>query len=69
MLNAYDFRFMTVLLGLIALKNVTVSFTETVKSSAPVFTVIIAWLVIGESTKPLGKTNSSVLTHALAFIL
>ncbi|XP_067946073.1 solute carrier family 35 member E2A-like [Watersipora subatra] len=43
-------RFMTVALGLVALKYVTVSFTETVKSSAPVFTVLVAWLVLSEST-------------------
>lgn len=43
-------RFSTVVLGLIALWYVPVSFAETVKSSAPVFTVVIAWLVLGEST-------------------
>ena len=40
-------RFATVLLGLIALKFVAVSFTETVKSSAPMFTVLIAKLMLG----------------------
>ncbi|XP_067950974.1 solute carrier family 35 member E2A-like [Watersipora subatra] len=44
------FRFLTVLLGLIALKHVAVSFTETVKSSAPMFTVLIARVMLGEST-------------------
>ncbi|NXC71847.1 S35E2 protein, partial [Anhinga anhinga] len=34
-------RFATVVLGLVSLKNVAVSFAETVKSSAPIFTVII----------------------------
>lgn len=43
-------RFSTVLLGLVALEYVAVSFTETVKSSAPIFTVLIARLVIGEKT-------------------
>jgi len=43
-------RFSTVLLGLVALEYVAVSFTETVKSSAPIFTVLIARLVIGETT-------------------
>lgn len=43
-------RFSTVLLGLVALKFVAVSFTETVKSSAPLFTVIIAFFVLGETT-------------------
>jgi len=41
-------RFCTVLLGLIALNYVAVSFTETVKSSAPAFTVVISRLVLGE---------------------
>ena len=36
--------------GLVALEYVAVSFTETVKSSAPIFTVLIARLVIGEKT-------------------
>ena len=35
-------RFSTVVLGLVALKFVAVSFTETVKSSAPLFTVFIS---------------------------
>ena len=38
----YHFRFSTVVLGLVALKFVAVSFTETVKSSAPLFTVFIS---------------------------
>ncbi len=41
---------MTVLLGLVALNFVEVSFTETVKSSAPAFTVVISRLLIGEVT-------------------
>jgi len=43
-------RFLTVLLGLIALNFVAVSFTETVKSSAPAFTVLISRLILGERT-------------------
>ena len=43
-------RFVTVILGLISLKHVAVSFTETVKASAPLFTVVIAWMMIGEQT-------------------
>ena len=41
-------RFATVLLGLIALNYVEVSFTETIKSSAPAFTVVIARILTGE---------------------
>ena len=43
-------RFATVMLGLVSLKFVAVSFTETVKSSAPFFTVIFARLMLGERT-------------------
>ncbi|CAD5112684.1 DgyrCDS1904 [Dimorphilus gyrociliatus] len=43
-------RFITVLLGLVALKYVAVSFTETVKSSAPIFTVMISRCILGERT-------------------
>jgi len=41
-------RFATVWFGLIALNYVAVSFTETVKSSAPAFTVVISRLILGE---------------------
>ena len=43
-------RFSTVVLGLVALKYVAVSFTETVKSSAPLFTVFISQVLMGEYT-------------------
>jgi solute carrier family 35 protein E2 len=43
-------RFMTVLFGLFALNSVAVSFAETVKSSAPIFTVVISWVVVQEKT-------------------
>ena len=43
-------RFSTVMLGLVSLNYVPVSFTETVKSSAPFFTVLFAWMILGEST-------------------
>ncbi|XP_068454596.1 solute carrier family 35 member E2A-like [Clinocottus analis] len=43
-------RFSSVVLGLVSLKNVAVSFAETVKSSAPIFTVIMSWLILGEYT-------------------
>uniref|UniRef100_A0A8C4QNI9 Solute carrier family 35 member E2B n=1 Tax=Eptatretus burgeri TaxID=7764 RepID=A0A8C4QNI9_EPTBU len=43
-------RFSTVVLGLISLKSVAVSFAETVKSSAPLFTVILSHLILGEAT-------------------
>lgn len=40
----------TVLLGLISLALVPVSFTETVKSTAPLFTVIFAKVILGQQT-------------------
>ncbi|XP_012512971.1 PREDICTED: solute carrier family 35 member E2 [Propithecus coquereli] len=43
-------RFATVVLGLVSLKNVAVSFAETVKSSAPIFTVIMSRMILGEHT-------------------
>lgn len=43
-------RFTTLVLGLTSLNYVPVSFTETIKSSAPLFTVIIAGVFTGEKT-------------------
>ena len=43
-------RFCTVLAGLLALNYVAVSFTETVKSSAPAFTVVISRLILGQTS-------------------
>ncbi|XP_074597503.1 solute carrier family 35 member E2A-like [Brevipalpus obovatus] len=43
-------RFSTIVLGLYALWYVPVSFAETIKSSAPVFTVLISWIMLGERT-------------------
>eukprot|EP00049_Salpingoeca_infusionum_P023470 m.12294 g.12294 ORF g.12294 m.12294 type:complete len:334 (+) comp5817_c0_seq1:221-1222(+) len=40
----------TVVCGLISLSHVAVSFTETVKSSAPFFTVIFARVILGQLT-------------------
>lgn len=44
----YIFRFATVILGLVALNYVAVSFTETIKSSAPLFTVLISRCILGK---------------------
>lgn len=43
-------RFSTVVLGLVSLKHIAASFTETIKASAPFFTVVIAYLMLGERT-------------------
>ena len=52
-------RVLTVVLGLVSLKYVAVSFTETIKSSAPFFTVIFARLMLGEVTS--WKVNLSLV--------
>lgn len=39
---------MTVVLGLVSLNYVAVSFTETIKSSAPLFTVLISRCLLGK---------------------
>jgi len=52
-------RVVTVVLGLVSLKYVAVSFTETVKSSAPFFTVIFARIILNERTSVM--VNLSLL--------
>jgi solute carrier family 35 protein E2 len=44
------FRSVTIVLGLIALKYIAVSFVATIKSSSPLFTVIISRIILGEKT-------------------
>ena len=45
-------RGVTVLLGLVALEHVPVSFVETIKATAPAFTVLFARLILQERTAP-----------------
>ena len=52
-------RSITVLLGLVSLSHVAVSFTETVKASAPFFTVIFAALINREHTS--AKTSLTLV--------
>jgi len=59
-------RFLTVILGLISLKTVAASFVETVKSSAPVFTVAAAWLMMGEKTSLLINMSLIPIMSGLA---
>ena len=59
-------RFATVMLGLVSLKFVAVSFTETVKSSAPFFTVIFAQLILGERTSFMVKLSLLPVVGGLA---
>ncbi|XP_053204872.1 solute carrier family 35 member E2B-like [Panonychus citri] len=59
-------RYSTIVLGLYALWYVPVSFAETVKSSAPVFTVIISWALIGETTTTFTKLSLIPVMSGLA---
>lgn len=59
-------RFTTVFIGLIALNYVEVSFTETVKSTAPAFTVVLARIIVGEVTGPLVKLSLIPVMGGLA---
>lgn len=43
-------RLFSIVLGLMALKQASISFVETVKSSSPLFTVIVSKILIGEVT-------------------
>jgi len=43
-------RFLVIVFGLISLKHVAASFTETVKASGPFFTVLSAYFLLGEKT-------------------
>mmetsp|Transcript_1383 Transcript_1383/g.3544 ORF Transcript_1383/g.3544 Transcript_1383/m.3544 type:complete len:459 (-) Transcript_1383:60-1436(-) len=45
-------RFLVTVLGLISLRYVAASFTETVKASSPIFTVVAAWILTSERTPP-----------------
>lgn len=60
-------RFATVVLGLVSLKNIAASFTETIKASAPFFTVVIAYFMLGERT-PL-RVVVSLAPVALGLIM
>lgn len=59
-------RFMTVVLSLVSLKFVAVSFTETVKSSAPMFTVLISRCILGEKTGILVNLSLVPIMSGLA---
>lgn len=60
-------RFATVILGLVSLKNIAASFTETIKASAPFFTVVIAFLMLGERTSL--KVVASLMPVALGLVM
>lgn len=62
-------RFMTVVLGLVSLNYVAVSFTETIKSSAPLFTVVISRCLLGKLWKYLSfmwKLDIDLFHHEIS---
>jgi hypothetical protein len=59
-------RVATVMLGLVSLKYVAVSFTETIKASAPFFTVVFARLMLGEVTSARVSPTAPARTPAPA---
>jgi len=59
-------RFSTAFLGLYALKYVEVSFTETVKSTAPAFTLILSSFLLGEKTTLMMKLSTLPVMAGLA---
>ena len=52
-------------LGLVALKFTAVSFIETVKSSAPIFTVLISYKLLGEYSGVLTVLSLIPITFGL----
>ena len=60
-------RLFSLVLGLMALKQAAVSFVETIKSSSPLFTVIISRILIGEVTS--FWTNVSLIPIMLGLAL
>ena len=60
-------RSSTILLGLVSLANVAASFTETIKASAPFFTVIFSRIILRESTSI--QVNLSLVPVMLGLVL
>eukprot|EP00055_Hartaetosiga_balthica_P007879 m.27953 g.27953 ORF g.27953 m.27953 type:complete len:330 (-) comp5995_c0_seq2:1614-2603(-) len=60
-------RGMTVIFGLVSLAHVAVSFTETIKSSAPFFTVVFANIILGEKTS--WQVNVALIPVMLGLVL
>ncbi len=62
-------RFGSVVCSVVALKYVAVSFSETIKSSAPLFTVIIAYIILGKCylCHHYSHHNISVLLVSFSF--
>ena len=54
-------RSITIVLGLLALKSIAVSFVATIKSSSPLFTVIISRVMLGERTSQLNNERKKTM--------
>ncbi|UJR37120.1 hypothetical protein I4U23_029824 [Adineta vaga] len=59
------FRCATVILGLFAMKYIAVSFLATIKSSSPLFTVVISRILLGERTSYQTKFSMIPITVGL----
>ncbi|CAF1088810.1 unnamed protein product [Adineta ricciae] len=59
------FRCATVIFGLFAMKYIAVSFLATIKSSSPLFTVIISRILLGERTSYGTKVSMIPITTGL----
>lgn len=59
------FRCVTIVLGLIALKYIAVSFVATIKSSSPLFTVLISRIILQERTSCWTKFSMVPITLGL----
>jgi len=57
----------TVVLGLVGLKHLSPSFTEAIKSSAPLITVVFAWIILRERTS--GRVLFSLLPIMIGLLL
>ena len=53
------------ILGLVALNYVAVSFTETIKSSAPLFTVLISRCILGKLIVIMQVKNTSIFVPSV----
>ncbi|CCI46217.1 unnamed protein product [Albugo candida] len=60
-------RVATILFGLTALKYINVSFTQTIKSSGPFFTVILTYVLLGQRTG--WRVNASLFPIVLGLVM
>jgi len=63
------FRCVTIVLGLIALKYIAVSFVATIKSSSPLFTVLISRIILKERTSTKIGLSFFFLKRTYVFVV